>query len=39
MKATGSAKAKEILEQFEAWLPKFRAVISDEYLAWLKDRR
>ena len=35
-KATGSRKAKEILRDFEAWLPKFRAVISDEYLAYLK---
>ena len=35
-KATGSRKAKEILRDFEAWLPKFRAVISDEYVAYLK---
>ena len=39
VKATGSAKAGEILANFEAYLPKFRAVISDEYLAWMKDRR
>ena len=35
-KATGSRKAGEILRDFAAWLPKFRAVISDEYLAFLK---
>ncbi len=35
-KATGSRKAKEILRDFDAWLPRFRAVISDEYLAYLK---
>ena len=35
-KATGSQKAREILEHFGEYLPKFRAVISDEYLAWLK---
>ena len=35
-KATGSRKAKEILRDFGAWLPKFRSVISDEYLAYLK---
>ena len=35
-KATGSKKAGEILRDFNAWLPKFRAVISDEYLAFLK---
>ena len=35
-KATGSLKAGEILRNFDAWLPKFRAVISDEYLTWLK---
>ena len=39
VKATGSAKAGEILANFEAYLPKFSAVISDEYLAWMKDRR
>ena len=35
-KATGSQKAGEILDHFAAWLPKFKAVISDEYLAWMK---
>ena len=33
---TAYRKAKEILRDFEAWLPKFQAVISDEYLAYLK---
>ena len=36
LKATGSQKAREILEHFSEWLPKFKAVISDEYLNWLK---
>ena len=36
VKATGSEKAREILEHFSDYLPKFKAVISDEYLAWLK---
>jgi glutamate synthase (ferredoxin) len=35
-KATGSAKARKILEDFPAMLPKFRAVISDEYKTWLE---
>ncbi len=35
-RATGSVKAKEILRAFDAYLPKFKAVISDEYLAYLK---
>ena len=35
-KATGSRKAREILKDFDTWLPIFRAVISDEYLAYLK---
>ena len=35
-KATGSEKAAEILSRFGEYLPKFRAVISDEYLAWVK---
>ena len=35
-KATGSVKAKEILRAFDEYLPKFKAVISDEYLAYLK---
>ena len=36
-KATGSKKAREILAHFDEWLPKFRTVISDEYLAYLKS--
>ena len=36
-KATGSARAGEILANFEAYLPKFRAVISDEYLAYMRN--
>ena len=36
VKATGSKKAQEILDHFAETLPKFRAVISDEYRAWLK---
>ncbi|MBR4577585.1 MAG: glutamate synthase large subunit [Clostridia bacterium] len=35
-KATGSKKAEEILASFAQVLPKFRAVISDEYLATLR---
>ncbi len=35
-KATGSKKAREILDRFDEMLPVFRAVISDEYRAWLK---
>ena len=35
-KATGSKKAGQILRAFGDWLPKFRAVISDEYLDFLK---
>ena len=35
-KATGSAKAKAILRAFGEYLPLFKAVISDEYLAFLK---
>ena len=35
-KATGSRKAKAILARFEAILPLFKAVISDEYLSSLK---
>ena len=30
------ALAAEILRAFADWLPKFRTVISDEYLAYLK---
>ena len=37
VKATGSEKAREILEHFSDYLPKFKAVISDEYLAWLSQ--
>ena len=33
VKATGSKKAAEILDHFSDWLPKFKTVISDEYLA------
>jgi len=35
-RATGSKKAREILTHFDAYLPKFKAVISDEYLSFLK---
>ena len=35
-RATGSKKTKEILDNFDAYLPKFKAVISDEYLSFLK---
>ncbi len=35
---TGSPKAMEILADFEAFLPKFKAVISDEYLDYLNRR-
>ena len=35
-KATGSKKAQEILDHFAQYLPKFKAVISDEYLAYLR---
>ena len=34
--ATGSKKAGEILRAFDEYLPRFKAVISDEYLAYLK---
>jgi len=27
----------EILADFEAWLPRFKAVISDEYLDYLRE--
>ena len=37
VKATGSEKAREILEHFSDYLPKFKAVISDEYLAWMNN--
>ena len=35
-KATGSVKAREILDRFGEMLPKFRAVISEEYRARMK---
>ena len=35
---TDSRNAMDILAGFEAWLPKFKAVISDEYLDYLKRR-
>ena len=35
-RATGSRKAREILERFADYLPLFRTVISDEYKARLK---
>ena len=35
-KLTESRKAGEILRDFDAWLPRFRAVLSDEYLAYLE---
>ncbi|MBR2823569.1 MAG: glutamate synthase large subunit [Clostridia bacterium] len=35
-KATGSPRAAEILRDFDAWLPLFKMVISDEYLKILK---
>ena len=38
LQATGSNKAKEILSHFDAYLPGFKAVISDEYLSFLKAR-
>jgi len=34
--ATGSEKAAAILRDFDAWLPFFRTVVSEEYLAYLK---
>jgi len=37
LKATGSEKAREILEHFSEYLPKFKAVISDEYLAYMNS--
>jgi len=37
VKATGSQKAREILEHFSDWLLKFKAVISDEYLAYMNS--
>ncbi len=37
--ATGSVRAKRILEDFDAYLGKFKMVISDEYRAFLKGVR
>ena len=36
---TDSRKAMELLADFEAWLPRFKAVISDEYLDYLKEAK
>ena len=36
---TDSRRAADILADFEAWLPKFRAVISDEYLNYLQEAK
>ncbi|MBQ3761664.1 MAG: glutamate synthase large subunit [Clostridia bacterium] len=36
LRETGSPKAGEILKDFEAYLSKFKAVLSDEYLSYLK---
>ena len=36
VKATGSPKAQAVLDDFAGNLPKFKAVISDEYRSWLK---
>ena len=38
-KATGSKKARVILAHFDAYLPKFKAVISDEYLCAMSSYR
>ena len=35
---TDSRRAMEILADFETWLPRFKAVISDEYLDYLSRR-
>ena len=37
-KHTDSSRAAEILADFEAWLPKFKAVISDEYMDYMRKR-
>ena len=34
---THSRKAMDILADFDLWLPRFKAVISDEYLAYMKE--
>ena len=36
-KATGSQLARSILSAFDDYLPHFKAVISDEYLSYLKE--
>ena len=36
--ATGSGKAAAILRDFDAWLPRFRTIVSAEYLTYLKSR-
>ena len=36
---TNSRAAMEILSGFDLWLPRFKAVISDEYLSYLKEVR
>ncbi len=38
VRSTDSQRAGEILGDFEAWLPSFKAVISDEYLDYLNGR-
>ena len=35
VKATGSSKAADILQRFDEYLMKFRAVISDEYMKYM----
>ena len=37
LEATGSPKAKKILEHFDETLPGFKTVISDEYSSFLKE--
>ncbi len=37
VKATGSSKAAEILQRFDEYLMKFRAVISDEYMKYMQQ--
>ncbi|MDO4866635.1 MAG: glutamate synthase-related protein [Clostridia bacterium] len=36
LERTGSVKAKEILEDYDKWLSRFKAIISDEYLNYLR---
>ena len=38
-KFTDSAMAKDILSAFRMWLPSFKTVVSDEYLAYLNNRK